>query len=828
MSRTTPKPFQDAAKDSGLLLFGECKRLLDLTPDDEKSRAAAVSQHGMLLLEAPTGAGKTLIAGHIVESFSAQEGVVWFWFAPFKGVTGQTAAALRAELPGLRLRELSDDRQAADSRTGDVFVTTWQTVAVRVQNNRNVHRPGEQNQTVEELLAGLRKKKLRIGVVVDEAHHGFFGAGTETQAMRFFRESLRPEYTVLVTATPDDADIKRFQASLGNIRLNRITISRREPVEEGLIKEGVKCVAYFAPPGQEALVDYEDVALRDGVALHTKLKEELKKLRVDLTPLMLVQVDSKDKSVERAKERLMALGFTEAQIAVHTAEEPDSTLLALANDESREVLVFKMAVALGFDAPRAFTLVSMRAARDEDFGVQLVGRILRVHRRLQARARAKSLPPALRYGYVLLADAEAQTGLDLAGQRINKLQTEYAKVSPTTAIVQIGGQAHVQVLGQDGQITLLPVTLPPGFPMPAPGTIISGEVQPRPGEDYSGFTLELLTGGYTPQDLLPDIAKPKPPGTPGTRIAHGWRYDLRSDVPNRFKTQVVALDNEVTEEECAQKFIVSSREILHALVAKVQVEKRTLELFTHQIELGFTNAAMDPDQAARIAYKILTKNESFDARELRRALLKKLKSTLRELAMDQADDDEQVAHMLNVILCARPEILYTAQKTALAKHFEVADADEGLPPVLESETPLPTSRNNVYKVMLAGLNSWEEQFADLLDRDTQNIVHWWHRNLPNKSWSVQVVLDNGKGFYPDFVIGIEGRKTEDGGLLADPKFQFEISQEEPKTYAEHPVYGRVLILSKQGGGQWMTVRYDEKRQKAILDSEFRLADAAGY
>jgi superfamily II DNA or RNA helicase len=482
-----------------------------LWPSD--SRAAAVSQHGMLLLEAPTGAGKTLIAGHIIESFSSVEGVVWFWFAPFKGVTGQTASALRAELPGLRLRELSEDRQAADSQTGDVFVTTWQIVATKAKDNRNVHRPGEKNQTVEELLAGLRQKKLRIGVVVDEAHHGFFGSGAETQAMRFFRESLRPEYTILITATPDDADIKRFQQSLGNIRLNRITISRREPVEEGLIKEGVKCVAYFAPPEQEVLVDYEDVALRDGVALHNKLKEELKKLRVDLTPLMLVQVDSRDRSVERAKERLMALGFAEAQIAVHTAEEPDSTLLALANDETREVLVFKMAVALGFDAPRAFTLVSMRAARDEDFGVQLVGRILRVHRRLQARARAKSLPPALRYGYVLLADAEAQTGLDLAGQRINKLQTEYAKVSPTTAIVQMGGKAHVQVLGQDGQITLLPVTLPPGFPLPPAGTVISGQVQPRSGEDYSGFTLELLTGGYTPVDLLPDAAKPKSSGT---------------------------------------------------------------------------------------------------------------------------------------------------------------------------------------------------------------------------------------------------------------------------------------------------------------------------
>ena len=633
MSRTTLKPFQDTAVQSGLLLFGECKRLLDLTPDDAGNWVAAVSQHGMLLLEAPTGAGKTLIAGHVVETFSAAESVVWFWFAPFKGVTGQTASALRAELPGLRLRELSEDRQAADSRSGDVFVTTWQTVAAKVKDSRNVHRPGEQNLTVEELVAALRQKKLRVGVVVDEAHHGFFSSGAETQAMRFFRQILRPEYTILVTATPDDADIKRFQTSLGNTRLNRITISRREPVDEGLIKAGVKCVAYFAPPGQEALVDYEGVALREGVALHKKLKEELKRLGVDLTPLLLVQVDSKDRSVERAKERLLALGFNETQVAVHTAEEPDSGLLALANDEAREVLVFKMAVALGFDAPRASILVSMRAARDEDFGVQLVGRILRVHRRLQARARAKTLPVSLRYGYVLLADAEAQTGLDLAGQRINKLQTEYAKISPTTTVVRMGGQAYVQVLGPDRQVHLLPLALPAGFPAPPPEAVAPGQAQPPPAEGHSGFTLELLTGGYTPQDLLPPEARPAQPTTvtPATRTPGGCSYALRPDVPRRFKTQIISPDNEVTEDECAQKFMVSSREILQAVVAKVKVEKRTLELFTHQIELDFTNAAMDPEQAARVAYKVLTKNESFDARELRRALLRKLKSTLREL-----------------------------------------------------------------------------------------------------------------------------------------------------------------------------------------------------
>jgi superfamily II DNA or RNA helicase len=829
MSRTPLKRFQDAGVESGMQIFAECKKLLDAAGADEVGRAAAIGYHGTLLLEAPTGAGKTLIAGHLAERFSAVEAVVWFWFAPFKGVTGQTAAALRAELPGLRLRELSEDRQVADSRAGDVFVTTWQMVATKVKDRRNVHIPREENLTVEQLVAGLREKGLRVGVVVDEAHHGFFGGNTETQAMVFFRQVLRPEYTVLVTATPDDTDIARFKKVLG-LALNRITIGRREPVDEGLIKEGIKCVAYFAPEGQQTLVDFEGTALREGAELHKRLKNELGRLGVPLTPLMLVQVDSKDQSVERAKDRLLQLGFAEHQIATHTALEPDSGLLALANDESREVLVFKMAVALGFDAPRATTLVSMRAARDEDFGVQLVGRILRVHRRLQARARAKTLPPLLRYGYVFLADAESQAGLDLAGQRINRLQTEYARVSPTTAVVHVGTQTFVQVLGPGGQTQLFPI------PPAAPPHVEGGTAVPLATGTGGNFApdlftdVHLLTGVYAPAKSSTDATDtwgrleatgilPKP---------GGYRYSLRADVPRRFKTQFVSADNEATEEDCAQRFMVSSEEILRALVSKVKVERRTLELFTRQMEFEFTNAPMDPEQAARTALKVLLKDGTFDPRELRRALIRKLKASLRELAMDQADDEERVSHMLNVILCGHPELLADAQRAARAAHCVVEDTEEELPAELPSEEPLRASRFNVYRVMPPGLNTWELPFAELLDRDSQSIVQWWHRNVPHQPWSVQVVLDTGRGFFPDFIIGVAGRRRELGALLADPKFAFEITQEQPKTHAEHPLYGRVLILSLQGGGQWFTVRYDKQRLKAVLDREFHMVDVVGY
>jgi type III restriction enzyme len=125
------------------------------------------------------------------------------------------------------------------------------------------------------------------------------------------------------------------------------------------------------------------------------------------------------------------------------------------------------------------------------------------------------------------------------------------------------------------------------------------------------------------------------------------------------------------------------------------------------------------------------------------------------------------------------------------------------------------------------MNGWEKEFAEILDRNPNSIVNWWHRNVPDKPWSVNVLMESGRGFYPDFIIGIEGRKTELGALLADPKDRFETSKEAPKVLAEHRTYGRVMILAKDGP-RWMTVEYDEKAKKPVAVRDFRLSDAAGF
>lgn len=88
-------------------------------------------------------------------------------------------------------------------------------------------------------------------------------------------------------------------------------------------------------------------------------------------------------------------------------------------------------------------------------------------------------------------------------------------------------------------------------------------------------------------------------------------------------------------------------------------------------------------------------------------------------------------------------------------------------------------------------------------------------------------MPDGRGFYPDFVIGVEGRKTEDNVLLADPKLNYQRDDEAPKVLAKHQVYGRVLILFRDGA-RWMTVGWDDKTHKPCIVNEFRLSNAAGF
>ena len=788
----SPSRYQKDAKDNTLSIFRYALQQIEAAPD-EANRKQAAAYNGCALIQAPTGSGKTMMAGMIAEEFSREAKIVWFWFTPFAGLVDQASVALKKQFAGLRVRDIQGDRLAMGTRSGDVFVSTWAAVAANNEKARRLRRDGDLSLSLDSLIPSLRELGFHIGVVVDEAHHTFSGA---TEAVRFYTEVMQPEFTLLITATPDDKDVDKFKRTTGIAELHRITVSRQDAVDAGMIKVGIKSVAYLAPDDQKALVDFQMAALADAKAVHERIKQELKAAGINLTPLMLVQVASseKDDDVARARENLKLLGFREEAIASYTAKEPSDDLLAVALDETKEVLIFKMAVALGFDAPRAFTLVSMRGAKDTDFGIQVVGRILRVHRLLQGR----EVPELLRNGYVFLADAENQTGLTGAADKINAIRTGLSEISPYTMVVNIAGRNEVQIV-QNGQSAMLPIGLQ-SFAIP----------NTTQDSNIPIYTTGALTGNA--QSVLDGfVMAMQEAQTDQTRrvmaqISGTTRFVLKH--PGlKFKTERMPLGTDALLACIGGKVSIGDRELSEGRRAKTTVIRREEEIFTRSINDTQYQARISESEIARRAQRVLFEPDYLDPRELHGVLIKRLKSEYEMRGFEYAERELEL--VLDLILVAFSSLVRQAARECAAQYAELINTAP-LPEAIELMPGARTSRLNVYGAMPPDLNRDELAFAEMLDSDLSGTVEWWHRNEPRKPWSIGLILPNGAQYFPDFVVKVKGRSVGDGLLLAEVKGDHLLNSGDTldKVLASHQLYKRPVMLMLEDGGRFMTIRQD--------------------
>lgn len=377
------------------------------------------------LLRSPTGSGKTFMLTRTLQAVSTRAEVLWLWFVPYVNLVAQTVDTLDAQAAstGLVPKQLGMGQHEAPE-AGQVLISTVQAVASAKSRKAGYDdKADDDRRSLAQFLALARARGLEVGLVVDEAHIAL-ASGTEFGQ---FVKWLKADYLLMASATPKDARINEFIAGAGNIAFKAFSVSRADVVAARLNKPWLETVVYPLSEAMQGLTDLKLTVLRRAWARNRHIGQLLRERGLRTVPLLLVQVANGDNAIKEAQNFLMTqLGVPAHAIGLHSADEPDPVMMAaIAQDTTKEVLIFKQSAGTGFDAPRAFVLASTKPVNDEDFAMQFIGRVMRVPGELQqAFPTQLTAPPEMDTAYVYLADARAQTGFAEAARSTQAVQSE--------------------------------------------------------------------------------------------------------------------------------------------------------------------------------------------------------------------------------------------------------------------------------------------------------------------------------------------------------------------------------------------------------------------
>lgn len=395
------------------------RKMLDMLnqPDDRQK----------LVFKAPTGSGKTVMASALLDELTQElpengeciyTRVAWVWIAPNK-LHQQSYRSMRnyfSETRSLRPVMFDECDHLEGLQQGDVLFLNWESIN---KDNAVMIRDNEQNRTLFELLRRTRiQSNIPVVVVIDEEH--MFGGRNATKSEKVLK-SINPKIELRISATPVTMS---FQA---------VEIRRSEVVAEEMIKKGVELNPNVRSSNEQTSLTVNQQLLVKAL----KKRAELAKAyaQYGINPLLLIQLpnDTSDslsndeKTIaEEMKSYLQAMcniSVDNGKLAVWLSKDKSPNLENITKaDDITEVLLFKQAIALGWDCPRASVLLIFREMKSMTFTTQTVGRILRMPEQRFYR------DDRLNHGYVytnLSADI-----IQIVGDDMNYLSTIFANRRP--------------------------------------------------------------------------------------------------------------------------------------------------------------------------------------------------------------------------------------------------------------------------------------------------------------------------------------------------------------------------------------------------------------
>ena len=333
-----------------------------------------------LVFKAPTGSGKTVMASQMLDELTtqlAEEGreVALIWIAPNK-LHQQSYLKMKNYFTETRvLRPVTYDELDHSSggyiHPGEVFFVNWESI----NKDKNIMvRETERSSSLYDITRRTQEEYgLPIIVVIDEEH--MFGGRAAKQSEKVLK-NINPKVEIRISATPITMPDEM------------VTVSREQVIKEEMIKDGITINPLVSDP--ESGMSENEYLLEQALAKREEIKAAYERLGVRINSLLLIQLpndnsealdDEERGIIDMVKSRLEAvhdITTNNGRLAIWLSNDKKN-LEGLENDHNlTEVLLFKQAIALGWDCPRAAVLLIFREIQSTSFGIQTVGRIMRM------------------------------------------------------------------------------------------------------------------------------------------------------------------------------------------------------------------------------------------------------------------------------------------------------------------------------------------------------------------------------------------------------------------------------------------------------------------
>jgi hypothetical protein len=311
-------------------------------------------------------------------------------------------------------------------------------------------------------------------------------------------------------------------------------------------------------------------------------------------------------------------------------------------------------------------------------------------------------------------------------------------------------------------------------------TLRGGVGQPPPSGDAGG-------GGVAPLLALTQ--------------ASSYRYPRRPDVPAVLRGEQLPPLAADFEAKLVEYVDFSPAVLASRLRTRTALQRTSRDLFAGvQVDETIEDiwAQLEPAAVAERAEQIRLRLQEANDRELHGRLADRFRAAVVASGAEPPEDEEELLQQLDLVQVRHPGLLRDAWRRL--RLSQVQDIDVTLPAELHSDSRLEAARRASFGVFPPGLNQDELEIARRLDADPQ--VLWWHRNLPSRPDSIGLYRwDDGRGFFPDFVVAMRERPTSHGIALLEIKGGplWGEPLEVDKADAVHPEYGAVFMAGRRRG-----------------------------